>query len=104
MNMKLVLVLTTLALGLSGGVAFADEELYKARNCMACHRVDRATLGPSFKSIAAKYADAQGAEAMLATRIREGGVGVWGQVPMPAQPQVSAEEAVILARWILGLK
>ena len=102
--MKLVLVLSTLALGLSSGAAFADDELYKAKNCLACHRVDRTTLGPSFQSIAAKYADAQGAEAMLAAKIRDGGVGVWGQVPMPPQPQVSAEEATTLARWILGLK
>lgn len=93
-----------LVLGLPGSAAFADDELYKAKNCFACHRVDRNHLGPSFKAIAAKYADDKGAEARLITKIREGGSGVWGQVPMPAQPQVTEAEAVTLARWILEQK
>ncbi|MFN3295783.1 c-type cytochrome [Caldimonas sp.] len=102
--MKRVPVPWLLALWLISGAAWADDELYKTKNCMACHRVDRSSLGPSFKSIAAKYAGDQGAEERLAAKIREGGVGVWGQVPMPAQPQVSAEEAKTLARWILGIQ
>lgn len=102
--MKFMMVLWVLGLCLPSGTAFADDELYKTKNCFACHRIDRNTLGPSFKSIAAKYAGEQGAEERLAVKIREGGVGVWGQVPMPAQPQVSAEEAMTLARWILGLQ
>lgn len=78
-----------------------DDDLYKSKNCMACHRVDRNTLGPAFKAIAAKYASDANAEAYLSKKIREGGVGVWGQVPMPAQPQVNEAESVTLARWIL---
>ncbi len=90
---------------LSSGAAFADDdEFYKTKNCFACHRIDRATLGPSFKSVAVKYVGDKGADVTLAKKIREGTVGVWGQVPMPAQPQVTEAEALKLARWILELK
>lgn len=82
----------------------SDDDLYKTKNCMACHRVDRNTLGPSFKSIAAKYASDANAEVYLSKKIREGGAGVWGQVPMPAQAQVNEAESVTLARWILKLQ
>lgn len=95
---------TALMLGLPTSAAFADDELYKTKNCFACHRIDRNHLGPSFKAIAAKYTDDKGAEARLATKVREGGVGVWGQVPMPAQPQVTEAEALTLTRWILQQK
>ena len=94
----------TAVLVLASGRAVADEELYKARNCFACHRIDRNHLAPQFKVIAAKYAGEQGAEAVLARKIREGGVGVWGNTPMPPQPQVTEAEASTLSRWILGLR
>jgi cytochrome c len=96
--------LLTITLLAASSTAFADDDLYKTKNCMACHRVDRNTLGPSFKNVAAKYAGDNAAEAQLARKIREGGVGVWGSVPMPPQAQVSDEESVTLARWILQLK
>lgn len=102
--MKPILLLSALAMGLPAGAAFADDEFYKTKNCFACHRIDRNTLGPSFKSIATKYADDKGADVVLARKIREGGTGVWGTVPMPPQTQVSEDESLTLARWILGLK
>jgi cytochrome c len=102
--MKSVSIVLALGLLASGGIALADDELYKTKNCFACHRVDRNTLGPSFKSVAAKYAGENGADLKLAQTIRLGGVGVWGQVPMPAQNQVTEEEALTLARWVLQLK
>ena len=102
--MKLLLVISAAGLLLSSGAAFADDEMYKTKNCFACHRIDRATLGPSFKSIAAKYVDDKEADVRLAKKIREGGVGVWGSVPMPPQAQVTEAEASTLARWILELK
>jgi cytochrome c len=91
---------------LSSGVVFAQDvdELYKTKNCFACHRVDRNHLAPTFKSVAAKYVEDKEAVAKLAKKIREGGVGVWGSVPMPPQPQVSEAEALVLARWIMDLK
>ena len=103
--MKRLLLLSALALWLPSNDALADDdEFYKTKNCFACHRIDRNTLGPSFKSVASKYAGDSSAEAQLAQKIRAGSVGVWGQVPMPAQSQVTDEEAVKLARWILALK
>ncbi|RZL95307.1 MAG: c-type cytochrome [Variovorax sp.] len=102
--MKSVVVPFILCLLLSSGAAFADEEMYKTKNCFACHRIDKNHLGPSFQSVAAKYADDKGAEARLVQKIRDGSVGVWGPSPMPAQTQVTEAEALTLARWILGLK
>ncbi len=103
--MKHLLAAAALATLLPTGTAWAqDEELWKTKNCIACHRVERNSLGPSFKSIAAKYADDKTAEARLAKKIREGGAGVWGQVPMPAQPQVNEAEGLTLARWVLDQK
>lgn len=79
----------------------ADEmALARSRNCLACHASDKRVLGPSFKEIGERYAGRPGVEARLAEKILKGGVGVWGVVPMPANPQVSAEEAGRLAAWI----
>ena len=103
--MKSVLIFSAMGLLLSTGAAFADvDELYKTKNCFACHRIDRTTLGPSFRNIAAKYVEDKGADVLLAKKIREGSVGAWGQVPMPPQPQVTEAEALTLARWILERK
>jgi len=89
---------------LSSGAALADDEMYKTKNCFACHRIDRNHLGPSFVSVGARYADQKDADSMLAQKIREGSVGVWGPSPMPPQTQVTEAEALTLSRWILQLK
>ena len=93
-----------MALSLPDAVLADVDELYKTKNCFACHRIDRNHLGPPFKTIAAKYVEDKDADVNLAKKIREGTVGVWGSVPMPAQPQVTEAEAATLARWILELK
>ena len=82
----------------------ADQALATAKNCMACHAVDKKLVGPSYKDVAGKYAGDKEAAAKLATKIMKGGAGVWGAIPMPANPQVSAEEAKKLADWILATK
>jgi cytochrome c len=84
--------------------AHADAALARAKNCMACHAVDKKLIGPSYKEVALKYANDKNAVPQLARKVREGGVGVWGQIPMPANPQVSAEEATKLVNWVLGQK
>jgi len=71
---------------------------------MACHANDRKLVGPSYKDVAAKSSSDKDAAAKLARKIREGGVGVWGQIPMPANPQVTEAEALTLARWVLTIK
>jgi cytochrome c len=75
----------------------------QSHNCMSCHSVTRNFMGPSFDSVARKYANVEGAKKMLARRIVEGGVGAWGPVPMPANTQVSPDQALALADWILSL-
>lgn len=84
--------------------AFANTDLAQKKNCMACHALDKKLVGPAYKDVAAKYADQKDAVAMLATKIQKGGAGVWGQIPMPANPQVSADEAKQLATWVLTVK
>ncbi len=78
--------------------------LAQAKNCLGCHAVERKVVGPAFKDVAAKYAGDTGAAAHLAAKIRRGGSGVWGAVPMPANEQVSEEEAKQLAEWVLEQK
>ena len=82
----------------------ANADLAKAKNSLASHAVDKKLIGPAYKEVAAKYANDKEALARLAKKVREGGGGVWGQIPMPANPQVSADEATTLVKWILSLK
>jgi len=83
--------------------AMASKELAQAKNCLACHAVDNKVVGPAFKDVAAKYAGNQAAAATLAAKVMAGGGGVWGAIPMPANPQVKEPEAKKLVAWILGL-
>lgn len=82
----------------------ADEALAKAKNCMACHATDKKLVGPAYKDVAAKYAKDKGSVDLLAAKIMKGGSGVWGPVPMPANPQVNEAEAKKLATWVLTIK
>ncbi len=85
-------------------LARADAVLSQQKNCNACHAMEGTITGPSLKAVAQKYANDRTAADKLTTRILKGGVGVWGPVPMPANPQLSEAEARRLAVWILGLK
>ena len=100
--MKHALALAVLGLAGASGPVFAQAELAKQKNCLACHATDKKLVGPSYKDVAAKYKGDKDAAAKLAKKIREGGVGVWGQVPMPANPQVNEQEAASLAKWVLS--
>ncbi len=93
-----------ISLTLASGVALADANLAKAKNCFACHTIESKLVGPAYKDVAKKYASDKGAADKLAKKIRAGGSGVWGQIPMPANPQVSDAEAATLAKWIMSLK
>ncbi len=84
--------------------AFANPELAQKKNCMACHAVDQKVIGPAYKDVAVKYAGQADAVPKLTTKVMKGGSGVWGAVPMPANPQVSEAEAKQLVQWILTLK
>jgi cytochrome c len=95
--------LAAAALTLASGAALANAELAQKKNCMACHAVDKKIVGPAYKDVAAKYKGQKDAEAKLADKIIKGGSGVWGPVPMPANTQVSPDEAKQLAKWVISL-
>ena len=82
--------------------AQADEALAKAKNCMACHALDKKLVGPAYKDVAAKYKGDAKAPAMLATKVKAGGKGVWGEIPMPPNAAVKDEDLKTLVKWILA--
>jgi cytochrome c len=84
--------------------ALANEELAKKNACTACHAVDKKIVGPAFKEVAAKYRNDKTAETKLVKKVKEGGVGVWGQVPMPPNSTVSDKDIQTLVKWVLSLK
>jgi len=102
--MKPMLSLFAAALAVTALPAFAQADLAQKKNCLACHAVDKKVVGPAYKEVAAKYAGQKDAVDKLTQKVMKGGVGVWGQIPMPANPQVSEAEAKQLVTWILGQK
>jgi len=99
------LIVLCVAVGASFTIpAFANADLASKKNCLACHNTDKKVIGPSYKEVAAKYAGQKDAADKLAQKILKGGSGVWGAVPMPANPQVNEAEAKTLATWILTVK
>jgi cytochrome c551/c552 len=80
----------------------AGLELAKTAACTACHGVTEKLVGPGFREVATRYAGDAAAESRLIAKVRAGGTGAWGAVPMPAQPQIKESEARALVRWILG--
>jgi len=97
-----VAALVAAAIGLLAGPAMASPQLANAKNCGACHAMEKKRIGPSYQAVAEKYANDRDAVPKLTRKVREGGVGVWGQVPMPANPRVTEDEATALVRWILA--
>ena len=111
--MKLQLAL--LAAGvMCAGAAFAQnkggvdpkaaEALAQKSGCIACHNVDKKVIGPAYKDVAAKYATDKDALAKLSDKVKKGGAGVWGQIPMPPNTQVNDAEIKTIVSWILSLK
>lgn len=82
--------------------ANANEGLAKSKACLACHQIDKKVVGPAFKDISAKYKGKPEALATLSAKVKNGGKGVWGPLPMPAQ-NVTEEEANQLVKWVLSL-
>jgi cytochrome c len=83
--------------------AWANEELADKHACLNCHQVQKKLVGPSFKAIADKYRGQADAAPKLVAKLAQGGTGVWGAVPMPAMPQVPADDAKRLVDWVLQL-
>jgi cytochrome c551/c552 len=82
----------------------SPEKLLQNYGCLACHTVDKKVIGPSYKEVAAKYAGDKNAVAELAKKVKAGGQGVWGQIPMPPHPQVSDADLQTMVKYILAQK
>ena len=98
---------TTLAAAVAAGAllavpAQADEALAKKHGCLACHTVDKKSVGPSYKEIAQKY-KGQNVAAKLEEKVKKGGQGVWGQIPMPPNATVPDADVKKLVAWILAM-
>jgi cytochrome c len=98
--MKLISALAVSALMVSAP-AFASKEIASKNACMGCHAVDKKVVGPSYKDIAAKYKGQADAVDTLAKKVKAGGSGVWGPVPMPANAAISEADAKTVTKWIL---
>jgi cytochrome c len=83
--------------------AQADEALLKKHNCIACHAIDKKVIGPTYKDVAKKYKGQKDAVANLAAKVKKGGQGVWGQVPMPPNPAVPDADNRKMVEYILKL-
>lgn len=75
--------------------------LFKNEHCSACHAPNAKLVGPSIADIAAKYKGQSGAQEKLMAKVKNGGSGVWGAIPMPPQAQLSDEDRAVLVRWVL---
>ncbi|WP_174873001.1 c-type cytochrome [Vogesella oryzae] len=93
-----------LAWSLLAAPSFASLQLAQKYNCTACHAVEQKVVGPAYKDVAKKYAGDKGAEARLFAKVKAGGAGVWGNIPMPPNPQVSDADLKVLVKWVLSLK
>jgi cytochrome c len=84
--------------------ADAAKALAQKSGCLACHSVDKKIIGPAYKDVAAKYKGQKDAEAKLIEKVKKGGSGVWGPMPMPANsPQVKDDDIKTLVEWVLSL-
>jgi cytochrome c len=84
--------------------AQSAEDLLKKHGCTACHAVNKKLVGPAYNDVAAKYKGDAKAAAALADKVKKGGAGVWGQVPMPPNPQVPDADIKTMVTYVLSLK
>lgn len=82
----------------------AAQALMQKDGCAACHAIDKKVVGPAYQDVAAKYQGDKDALAKLSDKVKKGGSGVWGPIPMPPNAQVSDADIKNLMDWILTLK
>ena len=87
----------------AAGAAQASQALAEKQGCTACHQVDKKIIGPTYNDVARKYKGDKEAAAKLAVKVKKGGVGVWGPIPMPPNDKVSEADAKTLVDWVLSL-
>jgi cytochrome c len=104
MQRKLTVLAVALGAALAAsGAARADEALAKKYNCVACHQVDKKSVGPAYKDVAKKYKGQADAVAKLSDKVKKGGSGVWGPVPMPPNAAVPDADIKKLVEWVLAM-
>lgn len=101
MNLLSGLVATVLMVS---APAIANQELAQKYGCLGCHGIDKKIVGPAYLDVARKYAHDKGAAAKLFAKVKKGGKGVWGDVPMPPNPQVGDADLKKIIAWVLSLK
>jgi len=84
-------------------IAADESALAQKSGCLACHAVDKKVVGPAYKDVAAKYKGDKNAHVKLEEKVKKGGAGVWGPVPMPPNSQVSDADIKKLVAWVLSL-
>lgn len=105
MKLALALALAGIAgVAAAPAVAQSPDDLLKKHACLSCHAADKKLVGPSYKDVAAKYRGQKDAEKLLAEKIKKGGAGVWGQIPMPPNTNVSDADMKVLVAYILSYK
>jgi cytochrome c len=102
--MKRVALVIAVAAAVVAIPSQASEELAKKHNCLVCHTVDKKMVGPSYKEVAAKYRADKGADAKLFDKVKKGGTGAWGQIPMPPNAAVPDADIKALVKWVLSQK
>jgi len=104
--MKITAALLAASTLLVASAAVADqlEDMMKKNGCGACHAEDKKVIGPSYQDVAAKYKGDAGAVAKLSDKVKKGGSGAWGQIPMPPNTQVSDADIKKMVELILALK
>jgi cytochrome c len=103
--MKRIATVFLAAAAFAPGTYAADgEALAKSSGCLACHTVDKKLVGPSYKEIAEKYRNDKAAQASLVKKVKAGGKGVWGDIPMPPNAHVKDADIQAMVQWILSLK
>lgn len=96
------IVLAAAALAVAAAApARADEALAKKHQCLACHQIDKKSVGPAYKDIAKKYKGQADAVAKLSAKVKKGGSGVWGPIPMAPNPAVPDADIKKLVEWVL---
>lgn len=104
--MKQFVIATLMLAGAASAHAAVDaakaQELANKNACMGCHQVDKKLVGPAYKEVAAKYKGDKNALAALSKKVKGGGAGVWGPVPMPANPNLSDADVKTLVEWVLA--
>ena len=104
MMKALMMSAASAALLMMSGMASADQALAQKNACMSCHGVDKKIVGPAFKDVAKKYAGDKGAKDKLMAKVKTGGKGVWGEIPMPPNPQVNPADLDKIVDWVLSQK